>query len=221
MQLKDAIAARRSVRGFLPTPVAAETLQSIAVEAARAASGGNLQPWHVDIVTDASLAELKSVMATKLAKGEVEVHGYDIYPAALDGLYDQRRRAVGEALYGHIGIPRDDRAGRKTWFARNFALFGAPAAYFVSVERRMGAPQWADLGMFLQNLMLIAVDEGLATCPQEAWAMYPATVEGFLGIPADRMLFCGVAIGVEDPGDPANRTRSDRAHFSEWLRHHR
>ncbi len=75
--------------------------------------------------------------------------------------------------------------------------------------------------MFLQNLMLIAVDEGLATCPQEAWAMYPATMEGFLGIPADRMLFCGVAIGVEDPGDPANRTRSDRAHFSEWLRHHR
>lgn len=217
MELKQAIAGRRSVRGFLPTLVPVETLRGIAVEAARAASGGNLQPWNVDIVVGAPLAELKAIMARALAIGEVEKHGYDIYPAALDGLYDERRRAVGEALYGHLGIPRADREGRRAWFARNFALFGAPAAYFVTVERRMGPPQWADLGMFLQNLMLLAVGEGLATCPQEAWAMYPTRVEGFLGVPAERMLFCGVAIGIEDPEDPANRTRSDRAPVGEWL----
>lgn len=217
MQVGEAIAERRSVRGFRETPVSIGALEGIAIKAARAASGGNLQPWHVDIVAGSATQALKSLMADKIASGQTETPKYDIYPAALDGLYDQRRRAVGETLYGHLGIPREDKAARRAWFARNFALFGAPAAYFISVEHRMGPPQWADLGMFLQNLMLLAVDAGLATCPQEAWAMYPETVESFLQVPPERMLFCGVAIGYEDPEDPANRTRSDRANAAEWL----
>ena len=65
--------------------------------------------------------------------------------------------------------------------------------------------------------MLLAVDAGLATCPQECWAVYPQTVESFLETPAERMLFCGVAIGYEDPEAAANRLRSDRAPAEEWL----
>ena len=90
-------------------------------------------------------------------------------------------------------------------------------ALFVTVDRQMGPPQWADLGMFLENVMLLAVEAGLATCPQECWAMYPETVTRFLETPAERMLFCGVAIGFEDTDDPANRLRSDRAPADEWL----
>ena len=76
-------------------------------------------------------------------------------------------------MYGHIGIPREDKAARRLWFARNFQFFGAPAALFCTVDRRMGPPQWSDLGMYLQNVMLLAVEAGLATCPQECWAVYP------------------------------------------------
>ena len=217
VELKQAVAERRSVRGFLDTPVPVETLRELAVRAGRAATGGNLQPWHIDIVTGDTMAELKAVMRDKLSAGEMEPAGYDIYPRELADPYRQRRFAVGEAMYGHIGIGREDKAARLQWFARNFQFFGAPAAYFCTVDRRMGPPQWADCGMYLQNLMLLAVDAGLATCPQECWAMYPATVERFLGTPAERMLFCGVAIGHEDPDEPANRLRSDRAAEAEWL----
>ena len=217
MDVRSAIQERRSTRGFQSNPIPTSTLRQIACEAARAATGGNLQPWHVDIVTGASLDELKSTMAKVLRDGHTESAEYDIYPAKLDGPYDQRRRAVGEALYSHLGIPRDDKAARRAWFARNFALFGAPSAYFISVDRKMGPPQWADLGMYLQNLLLLALNEGLATCAQESWAMYPQTVGNFLQIPSERMLFCGVAIGYEEPLDPANRTRSVRADVSEWL----
>ena len=120
-------------------------------------------------------------------------------------------------MYGHIGIPREDKAGRLQWFARNYQFFGAPAAYFCTVDRRMGPPQWADCGMYLQSLMLLAVEAGLATCAQECWAMYPVTIEGFLGTPPERMLFCGVAIGWEDTAEPANRLRTERADTAEWL----
>ena len=212
-----AIAARRSVRGFLDTPVDPAVLRGIAVKAARAASGGNLQPWHIDLVSGDSLAELKAIMAAKLSAVETEPPGYDIYPRELTAPYRDRRFAVGEAMYGHVGIPREDKAARRAWFALNFAFFGAPAALFCTVDRAMGPPQWSDLGMYLQNVMLLAVEAGLATCAQECWAMYPATVEAFLGTPAERMLFCGMAIGYEDTGVAANRLRTARADAAEWL----
>ena len=81
----------------------------------------------------------------------------------------------------------------------------------------MGPPQWSDLGMYLQTLMLLLVEQGLACCPQECWAMYPDSVTSFLGTPPERLLFCGMAIGYEDPAEPANRLRSDRAPAEEWL----
>ena len=217
MNVSDAIVARRSVRGFLDKPVDPALIREIAVKAGRAASGGNIQPWHIDVVSGESLAELKAIMAAKLAAGETEAPGYDIYPKDFVAPYRERTFAVGEAMYGHIGIARTDKAARRTWFARNFQFFGAPAALFCTVDRRMGPPQWSDLGMYLQNVMLLAVEAGLATCPQECWAVYPRTIEGFLGTPADRMLFCGMAIGYEDMSEPANRLRAERAPESEWL----
>lgn len=217
MKVSDAIMARRSVRGFLDRPVDTTLLHAIVVKAARAPSGGNLQPWHIDLVTGRSLADLKAIMAAKIGKGAAEPPAYDIYPPALVAPYRDRRFAVGEAMYGHVGIPREDKTARRHWFARNFQFFGAPAALFCTVDRRMGPPQWSDLGMYLQNVMLLAVEAGLATCPQECWAMYPETIERFLGTPPDHMLFCGMAIGHEDRAEPANQLRADRAPEDEWL----
>ncbi|MCY1173918.1 Nitrobenzene nitroreductase [compost metagenome] len=157
-------------------------------------------------------------MLHKLQWGQPETPAYDIYPKELVAPYRDRRFAVGEAMYAEIGIPREDKAARRLWFARNFQFFGAPAALFCTVDRRMGPPQWADLGMYLQNVMLLAVEAGLATCAQECWAMYPDTVGDAIGISPERMLFCGMAIGFEDTEEPANRLRSARAPEEEWLR---
>lgn len=216
MTVTDAVLARRSVRGFLDKPVDPALIRALVERAARAPSGGNLQPWHIDVVGGAPLAAFKAEMAGLLAAGHKEVPAYAIYPLALDDPYEARRRAIGEAMYGHIGIPREDRAARRDWFARNFAFFGAPVALFCTVGRGMGPPQWSDLGMYLQTLMLLIVEAGLASCPQECWAIYPETVTRLLGTPAERMVFCGMAIGYEDTAEPANALRSDRAPVEEW-----
>ncbi|MGL4314390.1 MAG: nitroreductase [Sphingomonas sp.] len=218
MQVSEAVAARRSVRGFLPTPVDPALIERLAVAAARAPSGGNVQPWHIDIVTGDALARLKADIGAKLLAGHTETPAYDIYPKGLAEPYNGRRYAVGEGLYGALGIPREDKAARRFWFARNFGFFGAPAALFCSIDRTMGPPQWSDCGMYLQSFMLLALEAGLATCAQECWAIYPETVSAFLGLPSDRLLFCGMAIGHEDPADPANRLRTTRADSGEWLR---
>lgn len=217
MEVRQAVVARRSVRGFLDTPVDLELAKRIVVEASRAPSGGNLQPWNVSLVAGDAMVRLKSIMLGKLAEGP-ETPEYDIYPKELVSPYRDRRFAIGEAMYERIGIPREDKAARRIWFARNFAFFGAPSGLFVTVDKRMGPPQWSDLGMFLQTFMLLAVDAGLSTCAQECWAVYPQTVKAFLNTPDEHILFCGMAIGYEDVAEPANALRTERADVGEWLR---
>ncbi|KRB84060.1 nitroreductase [Noviherbaspirillum sp. Root189] len=221
MKVSEAIQTRRSIRGFLDTPVPRETMRRILETASRAPSGGNLQPWHIHVVSGEPLAELKHIMQQRITEApQGEETEYDIYPRELVSPYRERRYQVGEDLYGHLGIPREDKAARKKWFARNFAFFGAPMALFCTVDRRMGPPQWSDLGMFLQNVMLLLREEGLHSCPQECWAIYPQTVGSFLNIPPERILFTGMAIGHADWSVPANALVAERApleHIAEFI----
>ena len=136
---------------------------------------------------------------------------YDIYPKTLPERHGKYRFEVGEDLYAALGIPRDNKRARMEWFAANFQFFGAPVALFCSVAKTMGPPQWSDLGMYLQSVMLLLREEGLDSCPQECWAIYPQTIRKFLDIPEERMLFTGMAIGFKNEADPANKLHARRA----------
>jgi nitroreductase len=221
MSVSDAVAYRRSVRGFLDKPVDIELVKDIIARAARAATGGNLQPWHVDLVHGASLDRLKEIMRGEMAKGpSTEGTEYNIYPPEVPAPYDGRRFEVGQMLYDAIGIPREDKTGRMMWFARNFQFFNAPVALFMTLDRVMGPPQWGDAGMMLQNIMLMLCEAGLDSCAQECWAIYPKTIGTFLGMPDNRILWTGMSIGYKDPNDPANTLMPSRAPVTEWLCEH-
>jgi nitroreductase len=218
MQIQEAVASRHSIRAFLPTPVDGEAIRRVLSAAARAPSGGNLQPWHIDVLAGDPLAALRATLREKLSRGdEAEAAEYDIYPPSLRAPWRDRRFQVGEAMYARLGIPREDKAARRRWFSRNFDFFGAPLALFCSVDRSMGPPQWSDLGMYLQTVMLLLRGEGLDSCAQECWAIYPQTVGAAIALPADRMLFCGMAIGHRDPDHAVNGLVSERAPQAEWL----
>ena len=220
MQVHEAIVSRRSIRAFLPTPVAGDVIRRVIETAARSPSGGNLQPWHIDIIAGEPLAELKAAMQGRLLvdKAEVETPEYDVYPKSLPSPWRDRRFKVGEAMYARLGIPRDDKQARQRWFANNFDFFGAPLALFCSVDRMMGPPQWSDLGMYLQTVMLLLREAGLDSCAQEAWSLFPKTVGRALSLPPERMLFTGMAIGWRDPANPVNELVTDRAPPIEWAR---
>jgi nitroreductase len=212
MNVNDAIASRRSVRAYRDTPVAPETIRRVLARALRAPSGGNLQPWHLHVVGGERLAQLKALMRERVQQApRGEGSEYDIYPAVGRSPYRERRFAAGEALYGRLGIPRENKAERQQWFARNFQCFDAPLALFCSVDRAMGPPQWSDLGMLLANVMLLLRAEGLDSCPQECWAIYPQTMGRFLALPQERMLFTGMAIGYADRDHPLDALASERA----------
>ena len=141
---------------------------------------------------------------------------YDVYPPGLTEPYRSRRFKCGEDMYATIGIAREDKPARLRQFARNYRFFDAPIGMFFCIDRQMGPPQWADLGMYMQNVMLLAREHGLHTCPQEAWAVWHEAVAGFLGLPPHQMLFSGMALGYRDEGAPINRLRTDRATLEEF-----
>ncbi len=224
MHVADALAARRSIRDFLPTPVPGELIRKVLATAARSPSGGNLQPWHIDMVAGAPLQDLlarvKAAQAAVAAGDTSEQPEYAIYPKELVAPYRDRRFQIGEDMYAALGIPREDRAARLRWFARNYEGFGAPLLLFCSVDRRMGPPQWSDLGMYLQSVMLLLQEEGVDSCAQEAWSVFPRTVGGFLGLPPERMLFTGMAIGYRNPEHPVNAVVARRAPLDEFASFH-
>ena len=221
MNVSEALASRRSVRGFRDTPVDPALLRRIVLAAGQAPSGGNLQPWHIDVVAGDRLMALKAIMRSRMVEAPGgEPTEYDIYPKVLPAPYRDYRFAVGEELYRALGIPREDKIKRMMWFARNFQFFGAPVALFCSVAKTMGPPQWSDLGMYLQSLMLLLREAGLDSCAQECWAIYPATIRDFIQIPEDRMLFTGMAIGVINDDDPANSARAARAPLADFATFH-
>lgn len=207
----EIVLARRSVRAFQDRPVDRTAIAAILETACRAPSGGNLQPWQVDVLAGAALADLKQrVRASFAANPAGEGTEFPVYPPALGEPWRSRRHASGEQLYAAIGIARGDRPARLGQFAKNYDLFGAPVGLFFSIPRHFGPPQWAHLGMFMQNIMLLAQERGLATCAQEAWALVHKTVGEVLGLPEDRLFYCGMALGYADEADPINCWRTTR-----------
>jgi nitroreductase len=211
MDVRDAVASRFSCRAFLPSPVPLATVRDILERAARAPSGGNLQPWRVHALAGAVLEDLKARIrpyAPDNPRGEGAE--YQVYPSPLEEPYYTRRFQVGADLYRAIGVPREDRPARYRQYARNFEFFGAPVGLLFTIDRSMGPPQWSDLGMYIQTVMLLARGYGLHTCSIEAWTHWHKTASAFLALPAEEMVFCGMALGHADPAAPINGWRSTR-----------
>jgi len=218
MNVTEAVQSRRTVRAFLDKPVDRTIIERVLRTAQRAPSGGNTQPWNAEIITGQSMRTLFESVAKVLPQGrEAFSPEYEIYPKDLDGAYEQRRRAVGEDMYGALEIPKDNKAGRLMWFANNFRAFGAPVMMLVHTPKYMGPPQWSDIGMWLQTIMLLLREEGLDSCAQEAWAMYSKQIREVVEIPDEHIFFCAMGIGYRDADAPVNNFPVARADLGEAI----
>ena len=213
----EAIQTRRSIRDFLSDPVPAEIVREILEIASRAASGGNLQPWKVSVLAGDARDEFVETIAERMKQAPFgEGPEYSIYPPDLGEPYRARRGKVAMDMYALVGIERDDREARARQMGLNFSFFGAPVGIFVSIDRGMGPPQFADLGIFLGNIMLLARERGLHTCAQEAWSLWGKSIREFTGIGEEDLIFCGVALGYANPNAPVNSLQTERASLEEF-----
>jgi nitroreductase len=217
--IEAAITGRRSVRGFLPTPVSRETVAHLLEVAARAPSGTNMQPWRVIALTGEPLARFCAALVAAETEGR-EPDGLEraYYPAPLFEPYISRRRKIGWDLYGLLGIGRGETEKMAAHVLRNLRFFGAPVGLLCTIDRRMEIGSWLDYGMFLQNIALAARGRGLESCAMAIFAQYPRSIRAELGLNDDAVIVCGMALGVEDRGEPANALATERVGVEEFCR---
>lgn len=212
----EAARTRRSVRAYKPDAVPAATLREIVELGRHAPSGSNIQPWHVHVLTGATLARFGAALQRAFLDDEPGHHrDYAYYTDPLCEPYLARRRACGWGLYGTLGISRGDHEKSKAYRASNYNFFGAPAALVFTIDRRLEKGSWLDYGMFLQTIMLAARARGLHTCAEASIANYPDIVRRELGL-ADCVVICGMALGYADEGAVINTFQPERLALDEY-----
>ena len=216
-----AITSRRSIRAFLPTPVAREEIEAILQVASRAPSGTNTQPWKVWVLTGQAKTSLSAKIRAAFddpVERATHTEEYAYYPTEWRSPYIDRRRKVGWDLYSLLGIGKADKARMHAQHGRNYDFFGAPVGLMFTIDRVMQQGSWLDFGMFLQSVMVAARGRGLDTCPQAAFMQFHRIIAGHLELPADQMLVCGMSLGHADLQAVENTLVTERESVSGFAR---
>lgn len=213
----QAIASRRSIRAYLPTPVAREDIEAMLEVAARAPSGTNTQPWKVYVLTGAGKTRLSDAILAEYLDPErnrQHTEEFNYYPVKWVSPFIDRRRKVGWDLYGLLGLKREDKEGMRAQHARNYKFFDAPVGLIFTIDRVLEQGSWLDYGMFLENLMIAARGRGLDTCPQAAFIQFHRVIRQQLQLPDNEAVVCGMSLGYADPSRIENTLVSEREPLS-------
>lgn len=215
--VSDAVLTRHSLRAFTNQSVDDTVLKDIFEASARAPSGTNMQPWQVHLLTGETLASVSGALLTAYDNDEPFEAEEPYYPDQFFEPYLGRRRKVGWDLYTLLGIEKGDKAKMKSQHRRNFEFFSAPVGAIFTIHRDLNTGSWLDYGMFLQNVMLLAREAGLHTCPQAAFCGYHKAIRSALPLTSDEVVVCGMSIGYADFDAIENSLTTTRAGFSEFV----
>ena len=206
-----AVQTRRSLRAFTDQSVDDETIRQILNTAARAPSGTNIQPWHVYVLTGEARDSLCDHVCEAFDE-DASAHTGEVpyYPETWFEPYISRRRKIGWDLYSLLGIKKGEREKTHAQHRRNFRFFDAPVGLMFTIHRDLSTGSWMDYGMFLQNIMILAREAGLHTCPQAAWSDFHKVIRPELGLADEEIVVCGMALGFADESAIENTLVSER-----------
>jgi nitroreductase len=142
------------------------------------------------------------------------------WPQDYHGIYGERRRECGLALYASVGIAKGDRAAAAQQALENFRLFGAPHVAIVTSDAALGTYGAVDCGAWVANFMSAAYSHGVASIAQAALAKRPSIARAHFGLGADRRVVCGISFGYADAAHPANNFRRTRAAVADAVSWH-
>lgn len=217
MNVSEALKKRKSVRAYTKQTVDQDLLEQILSSAGQAPSGVNTQPWKIAVLTGEKKLLLQEKLREAFAARQEKKMDYQYYPLEWLEPYKARRKDCGLQMYSALEIAREDKKRQIEQWAANYRAFDAPVMLLFYMDAEFQTGSYLDYGMFLQSIMLVATEHGLATCPQASLAEYPAIVKDFLNLPADCQLICGMALGYEDVDAAVNSYRIERADINEFV----
>jgi nitroreductase len=213
--LNTLLTNRYSCRAFRPDPIPRATIEQITTAAGRVPSWCNAQPWQVLITAPPETDRFRDALYAHASANDSQP---DLdWPKQYVGIYRERRRTCGWALYEAVGVAKGDRAASGAQMMENFRLFGAPHVAIVTSEADLGTYGVMDTGGFITGFCLAAQALGVATIPQAAIAGHGRFVHDFFDIPDHRLIVAAISFGYADPDHPANSFRTERAPLGEVL----
>ncbi|QVM82837.1 nitroreductase [Novosphingobium decolorationis] len=216
MNVTEAVASRRSIRAYTDEKVPLDVLTRVLDKARMAPSGCNFQPWEATVLTGEPLKALQARLLPAERQDPIE---YSYSEPQKSERYLPRLQELGAQMYGAMGIARDDKESRNRFVEANKVSFGAPVLMLIYMERLHAAPQWSDVGMWLQTIMLLLREEGLDSCPQEWMSDFGRLIKDHIGVSDEtHILFCGLAIGYGDRSDPVNQFERTRTPLEDQVR---
>ena len=210
MKVTEAISGRYSVRAYQDTPVPEALIRTIFDTARLAPSNSNTQPWHVAVVSGEARRQLEEDLCALFDSDTPASRDFPAAKDAVQGVYADRRRACGWSYYGAMGVTREDRDGRRALARKNFEFFGAPHVAFFSMPLVMDRSNAVDMGIFLQTVMLVMREHGVACIPQGALGNHPGPVRAYAEIPDGNGILFGLSFGYEDIDAHINTVRMPR-----------
>ena len=216
MSVVDLLKQRTATRAYQEKPVEERLIRKIFSEAQLSASNCNTQPWHVSIISGEACAKLAKDLVAHVSAGGDANPVFQPGDHKLGGEFRSRQIACAVELYNTMGVGRDDKMGRMQLMLKNFEFFGAPSVAIFSMPKTMKEVNAVDVGIYLQSVMLLMIENGLACCPQGALAFYPDPIKAVTNIPEENGILFGLSFGYADPDAKINSVKTNRAEFDEF-----
>jgi len=220
MDVKTALSKRKSTRAFLDKEVSIDIINEIIEQSKTAPSGVNTQPWQVAVLTGESKSKLCNKFEKAFRGGLKGSMDYKYYPVEWKDKYKERRKECGLLLYSTLKIKREDKQKQIDQWALNYQAFNAPVILLFFIDKTMEKGSYMDYGMFIQSIMLSAIEYGLATCPQAALGEYPDIVRQEFPEYKDKLVLCGLALGYEDKNHIVNSYRTTREDLNSFVNYY-
>jgi nitroreductase len=211
---------RHSKRAFLRKPVPRDLLENVLRTAAHAPSTRNGQPWQVAVVAGRRKDGLARRLCAELDRGVTPHPDFEYRSPGGDRATDARAREASVGVLTAKGHNGNDRAARRAHLRDNLGFYGAPVEMIFHLPTDAMPGQFLEMGFFLQNVMLSLVACGLGSCPQFSVAGYPDAIRAELGLDADRLVVCGLAVGYPDESVEVNRFQPGRAELADYVQWH-
>lgn len=209
MSIESILKERSSVRAFIDKPVPKEILKSIFEHAQLSPSNCNVQPWQTCVVSGRTKDKLKEKFMDTLMSGAAQNPDFNWF-AKYNGIHRERQFGSANALYGSIGIAREDKKARQMAMVRNWQFFDAPHVVFFTMDKYLDIMGAVDIGIYAQTLSLIISEHGLSSCMQGALGQFPDPVRKMLNLPDERGILFGMSFGYADENAAVNKTKTDR-----------
>ena len=216
MHFDDVILGRRSIRGYLPTPVPRALIEEVLVLAMRAPSSMNTQPYHFHVVSGGPLDAIRAGNTERMMAGVPQSREFRT-GTAFAGSHRDRQIGVAKQLFAAMGIRREDADARQDWVMRGFRQFDAPVCVIITYDRdlAMSDDTAFDCGAVATALVNAAWSRGLGTVINSQGIMQSPVVRENARIPDDQVIMKSIALGWPDDDFPANAVLSERRSVEE------